>query len=65
MIGNAIPVGHPTGTFPIKSNDLAYQIDRNPNAISGHRVDLSLSLDPIMAATASCVSMGIVGISLN
>jgi len=65
VIGNALPVGHPTGTFPIKSNDPAYQIDRNPNAISGHRVDLSLSLDPIMAATASCVPMGIVGISLN
>ena len=65
MIGNALPVGHPTGTFPIRSNDPAYQIDRNPNAISGHTVDLSLPLDPIMAATASCVPMGIVGISLN
>ena len=65
MTGNALPVGHPTGTSPIKSNDPAYQIGRNPNAISGHTVDLSLPLDPIMAATASCVPMGIVGISLN
>jgi hypothetical protein len=55
VTGNALPVGHPTGTFPIRSNDPAYQIDRNPNAISGHTVDLSLPLDSIMAATASCV----------
>ena len=32
VTGNALPVGHPTGTFPIRSNDPAYQIDRNPNA---------------------------------
>ena len=61
MTGNALPVGHPTGTFPIRSNDPAYQIDRNPNAISGDTVDLLLPLDPIMAATGSCVPWTMLG----
>ena len=53
VTGNALPVGHPTGTFPTKSNDPAYQIDRNPNAIMGRTIQLSLPLDPNLTATAS------------
>ena len=65
VTGNALPVGHPTGNFPIDFYDPAYQIDRNPNAIMGRTVQLFLPLDPILAATPSCVSMGMVGIALN
>jgi len=65
ITGNALPLGHPTGIFPIRLNDPAYQIDRNPNAISSHSVDLELPLNPTLAATPSCVPMGMVGIALN
>ena len=53
VAGNALPVGHPTGNFPIDFYDPAYQIDRNPNAIMGRTIQLSLPLDPNLTATAS------------
>ena len=53
VTGNALPVGHPTGNFPIDFYDPAYQIDRNPNAIMGRTIQLSLPLDPNLTATAS------------
>ena len=55
VTGNALSVAHPTGNSPIDFYDPAYQIDRNPNAIMGRTIHLSLPLDPNVAAIASCV----------
>ena len=65
VTGNALPVGHQTGNFLIDFYDPVYQIDWNPNPIMGCTIQLSLPLDPNLAATASCVSMGMVEIPLN
>ncbi len=55
VTGNALPVGHQTGNSPIDFYDPAYQIDWNPNPIMGRTIQLSLPLDPNLAATGSCV----------
>jgi YHYH protein len=65
ITGNALPKGSPTGTFPIAADDPAYAYDRNPNAISAQPFTLSLPADPKLAATPSCVPMGMIGISVN
>lgn len=65
LIGNALPVGHTTGIFPIQSNDPAFQIDRNPNAIQEQQVMLSLPLSPSLSGNAECVPMGMIGVALN
>lgn len=65
VTGNGLPVGHPTGNFPIARNDPAYQFDPNPNAISEQSVEFSLPLRPILAAITSCIPMGMVGVATN
>jgi hypothetical protein len=32
--GNGLPIGQPTGSFPIVRTDPVYQYDTNPNAIA-------------------------------
>lgn len=56
---------HGTGIFPVQSSDEAYQYDRNPNSISGQNISLNLTATPSVAGSASCVPMGMVGISLT
>jgi len=63
--GNGLPVGHPTGTYPVSISDPAYQIDRNPNSISAQMVQVSLPLNPTLAATPSCLSLGTIAITLT
>lgn len=65
VTGNGLPVGHPTGNFPIARNDPAYQFDPNPNAISVQTVEFSLPLSPSLASTPSCVPMGLIGVATN
>ncbi len=65
ITGNGLPVDTETGTFPIARNDPAYQFDRNPNSIRAQTISLSLPLDPQLAATPSCVGMGMIGVALN
>ena len=65
VTGNGLPVGHPTGNFPIARNDPAYKFDPNPNAISEQSVEFSLPLHPNLAATPSCIPMGMVGVATN
>ncbi|WP_404402486.1 YHYH protein [Pelagibacterium halotolerans] len=61
---NGLP-DHPTGVYPISSSDDAYQYDRNPNAISGQDVLLSLSANPQLTSSPSCLPLGMVGFALN
>lgn len=61
---NNLPT-HTTGNFPIRRNDDAYRYDRNPNSIIAQRVNLSFPANPTIASTPTCVSMGMIGISLT
>jgi len=55
---------HPTGTFPISSNDDAYPIDHNPNSIAAQNVNFSVPAEPTVAAQPACIG-GEVGIMLS
>lgn len=65
VISNSLPVDSHTGTFPIASNDPAYQVDRNPNTISAQSVSLSLPSNPSIASAPTCVGMGLIGVAVN
>jgi hypothetical protein len=62
---NDLPVSDPTGIFPIRSSDAAYQFDRNPNSIMSHALNYSLPLDPTAASAPSCLGMGPIGVMTN
>ena len=64
IVGNGLPVGSTTGTFPISSSDPAYAYDRNPNAITAHRVSFTLPI-PHRAAQPGCLTGGPVGYAVN
>lgn len=55
---------HTTGSYPIASNDDAYQIDRNPNSIAAQNVNFSVPANPMIAAQPNCIG-GEVGIMLS
>jgi hypothetical protein len=65
VTGNGLPVNHTTGIFPVRRDDPAFQIDRNPNAIATQQVDFLLPLAPVAAARAGCVPMGVIGVALS
>ncbi|MBN0048902.1 YHYH protein [Streptomyces actuosus] len=60
-----LPTHQSTGTFPVQQSDPAYQYDTNPNAIASKTVNLTLPLDPSLADSAGCLSMGAIGILKN
>jgi hypothetical protein len=61
LIGNGLP-NHHTGIFPVKPTDDAYNYDRNPNQINEIQIIYNLLLLPKIAASASCVPMGAIGV---
>ena len=61
---NNLPT-HPTGIFPLSSQDDAYAYDRNPNAVSEQNILLRLPRVPEFANNPSCVSMGMIGFALS
>lgn len=63
--GNGLPVGYPTGIFPIQISDPAYEFDRNPNSIKAQEISYQLPKNPQSASKPSCVPMGSIGYSLN
>jgi YHYH protein len=65
ITGNGLPVSTATGRFPISPGDDAYAYDRNPNRIEPNAVSLSLPASPEVAATPSCLPMGMIGIAVN
>lgn len=65
ITGNGLPVDSVTGIFPIQKSDPAYQVDTNPNSIKTQTVSFSLPLNPMAAASPSCVPMGMIGVALN
>jgi hypothetical protein len=65
VTGNGLPKLTPTGRFPISPADDAYAYDRNPNSIEAQTLSLSLPARPKVAATPSCLPMGLIGIAVN
>jgi hypothetical protein len=65
IVGNALPTNHTTGIFPIRNDDPAFQIDRNPNAIASQKLAWSLPVSPELSMSPTCVPMGMVGVMLN
>jgi hypothetical protein len=64
VTGNGLP-DHATGVYPISRDDPAYQFDRNPNSIRAQNLNLELPAEPKVAARASCVGLGAVGVMLT
>jgi len=62
---NGLPVGAPTGSFPIAASDPASRYDRNPNAIRAVPTVWTLPLNPRVAGNASCLPFGPVGVTTN
>ena len=62
---NDLPVGLPTGTFPIAATDPAFQYDRNPNHIVAQSLHYTLPADPVAAATPSCLGLGPIGVMID
>ena len=62
--GNGLP-DHPTGVFPIDPASVAYQYDRNRNAIHSHDVDYTFPMMPQEANSPNCLPFGASGISLS
>lgn len=59
--GNGLPVGQPTGSFPISPDDPAYRYDTNPNRIRAQMLALKIPAAPVKAATPGCLPMGMIG----
>lgn len=65
MESNGLPVGQPTGNFPIANNDPAYAYDTNPNAIEAQSLVFKIPLQPVKAAEPGCLDMGMTGFTLT
>lgn len=61
---NNLP-SHPTGIFPIARGSTAFRYDRNPNRIRPQDIVLKLPAKPKIAASPSCVPMGMIGFALS
>lgn len=65
VLGNNLPLSQPTGTFPIASNDPAFQFDTNPNPITSIAMSFSIPLHPYPENIPSCLSMGMIGFTIT
>ena len=61
VTGNGLPVGQPTGTFPIATDDPVYQYETNPNAIAEQSLSFTIPRTPTRAASPTCLPMGMIG----
>ncbi|HEY0907994.1 MAG TPA: YHYH protein [Candidatus Paceibacterota bacterium] len=64
LTGNALPINHTTGVFPVAANDPAAKIDPNPSTISAQTLKQSIPADPVYSDTPYCMT-GEVGIMLT
>jgi YHYH protein len=61
LTGNGLP-DHHTGKFPIDRDSEAFKYDRNPNRINETNIVFELPLYPQVAAQASCLTPGAIGV---
>jgi YHYH protein len=64
ITGNRLPKDL-TGSFPISPDDDAYNYDRNPNSIAPANYQVNLPAMPRVAAAASCLPLGEIGVLVN
>lgn len=64
ITGNALP-SHPTAIFPKSKSDPTWQYSPNPHPVLAQTVLRELPATPEVAAKASCVPLGPIGISLT
>ena len=62
---NGLPVGAPTGNFPIAPSDPASRYDRNPNSIRAVPTTWTLPSSSRIAATVSCLPFGPIGVTTD
>ena len=62
---NNLPINHNTGVYPVQKDDEAYKYDRNPHSIEEQDLAISLPAVPELAAEASCLGRGVIGIMLS
>jgi hypothetical protein len=65
VTGNGLPVGQPTGKFPIARNDPAYAYDTNPNPIQPLELDFEIPRQPSKARQPGCLPMGMIGFTVT
>jgi YHYH protein len=65
LTSNGLPVGQPTGNFPISRRDPAYKYDTNPNPIKAQALVFDIPLKPVPAKRPSCLPMGMIGFANN
>ena len=65
VTGNSLPVGEPTGQFPISPDDPAYRYDTNPNPIKAQELKFEIPLSPQHAAAPNCLPMGMIGFTVT
>jgi YHYH protein len=61
---NDLPRDHVTGAFPVQPSDPANQYDRNPNQIAPQSLTYTLSAEPKVESSPSCLG-GEVGVMLT
>ena len=63
--GNGLPLGPPTGTFPVPTDTPAYQYDRNPNSITPQNISFSAPQTPTIDPKGPHCTYKRVGITLD
>jgi YHYH protein len=65
LTSNNLPVNFKSGTFPIAADDPSYAYDKNPGRITAADTTITLAETGTVAAQASCMSEGTVGMLRN
>jgi hypothetical protein len=63
--GNGLPVGQPTGSFPITPDQPAFQYDPNPNRITAQALDFKIPASPVKLSIPQCLPMGMIGFAVT
>jgi YHYH protein len=65
VTSNGLPVGQPTGIFPISPQDPVYQYDTNPNSIKAQDLSFEIPTVPVQADKPGCLPMGMIGFTIT
>ena len=65
IAGNGLPVGVPTGVFPVQASDPARKYDPNPNSIAAQNISFSIPANPTIDPSGPHCSYKQIGITLD